>query len=849
MLKKLVITQVSFMAFNPSSKLFNDCDLKIMFNKHEGFYIKREDFIRETNMEEKAQVGYLNNEFTYLLIMVSPTRKDYNLVGCKSEQMAKKLLSAIILSNRLLELKALSTEMNYMLNPYYLEYIINSSNNEVFFFKMKPSMVTNSEEEMFVKFFLSKGEFIENLEIEGFGSTLNEVEKISTVIVSSPQQQFQRLYLRDCKISDEGFASFGRAIRHSSYLTELWLDCLEITDNSLKELSGLWQYTPFLEEVHITRCKNLKGEHYFGGFLSSVATGLSLKLLDLSRNSFSEVIIGPLVNEFLCVENLEVKKLDLSYNVFTPRDNWTLFQLYLKSPMKSCTQLVLAPYPIHEAYFSHLTTGKKFNTIVFERVSLTSGAKTKILSNEDLMVCKDIFEEINQCLLFQKTIEEVLAVCKRIHDLPFEFPPQYVERLSEMLREHISTTYNAEDYYGFSVIYECAQILGVSRSDSNRKQDSMMVKSDQTSQEINKLMNFKFEENKLNILLADLVQKVINLDIRGSGVDLLLYLKDLRDKYVMSYISKRIDQIQVENEMMESEPYYILESNETLEERSRFIDEKNLVQVIGAHPKTSDYLKISELTRATLIKEYEHCTTGSDIVTRSFLEKVCMYLVSPKNVNYLIQFKADVLGFVTKALLFYKHDLSQKTSLVIGGSKKVPYLMKLKNVEARMHNDHFKPLNVYLDDEKRLQEKLKSNLQSQSSSVGFTNIASQKDFLSPVTGIACASIQKVDMGLLNREYTEGMFITSVIFTLLENDFLHNEGPTIALLTKVVNIVREGDIKGIYPSKYFLSSELLLQLLKILNSSDNLSHNQMRNGNLSLTFSSWSFEFLFQFSLF
>lgn len=655
--------------------------MKIIFNRHDGFFIPREEFIKHTNMVDKEQVGYLSNDYKYLLILVSLAKKEYHLIGCRSEDRAKRLLAAVALANRYQELASESRRMGYPLNPYYLEFIVNLCNVDDVTFVIRPSMVSNDKEELFIKHFVSKGEFIEKLQVENFEMKELELEKVALVVISVPQQQISSLTISNCQITDEAMSNFGRALRHNSYLKVLCLDRLQITDKSLKFFTGLWQYIPFLDELKITGCKQIKGEQYLAGFLNSITTSLNLKLLDLSKNSLSEINTPVLVEELMNVKNLLITKIDLSYNCFTSRDNWTLYQYYLKSPMKNTTELCLAPYPIHEDYFSAITQEKKFSTIVFERISLSDENKRKVLTNEDLAVCRELAEEVNQCVLFQKTIEDIQSVCRSIKSLDFDFPPQYVERLAELVRELVTASSVAEDFYAFNICFECSRMLDVNKSDSRSRFLSLKIKFDQLTEDVNRLLNFRYQEVKINTVLQELIAKVINLDVRGPGVDLLLLIKDKRDAIIAEYSQKGIDGNYIENEMMETEPFFILESNETLEERSKFLNDKIISQMLGCHPKFADYEMISQLQKAVLLRDYLAVEGGgfestSDIVLKTYQDRVMFLLVTPKERMFVNKFRPDSLICMTKALMFWRWSMASKSFNFIDTRDKAAYLCK-----------------------------------------------------------------------------------------------------------------------------------------------------------------------------
>ena len=55
------------------------------------------------------------------------------------------------------------------------------------------------------------------------------------------------------------------------------------------------------------------------------------------------------------------------------------------------------------------------------------------------------------------------------------------------------------------------------------------IKCGQMTEDVQRLMNFQYQEMKLNNMLNDLVNSAINHDVRGSGIDLLYYIKEARD--------------------------------------------------------------------------------------------------------------------------------------------------------------------------------------------------------------------------------------------------------------------------------------------------------------------------------
>ena len=157
----------------------------------------------------------------------------------------------------------------------------------------------------------------------------------------------------------------------------------------------------------------------------------------------------------------------------------------------------------------------------------------------------------------------------------------------------------------------------------------------------------------------------------------------------------------VETEMMENEPFYILESNETLEDRSKFLDDKQLNQVLGSHPKLADYQKISlEYPRSQLVKEYAESSPSSDIVYKAFIDRLMFLLVNPREKLFTYRFKPDVLLSFAKAIIIYRWNLSNKSSRGLNTVQRIDYICKVRNPTRDAEEKCFKPVAQFVDDEK-----------------------------------------------------------------------------------------------------------------------------------------------------
>ena len=80
-------------------------------------------------------------------------------------------------------------------------------------------------------------------------------------------------------------------------------------------------------------------------------------------------------------------------------------------------------------------------TFKFVRNKLFSEEKRHLLTEQDLVTIRELGEEIQQAILNQKTVESIESLTKRIQQLEFDFPPQYVEKLRELLKDLLNVSY------------------------------------------------------------------------------------------------------------------------------------------------------------------------------------------------------------------------------------------------------------------------------------------------------------------------------------------------------------------------------------------------------------------------
>ena len=534
-------------------------------------------------------------------------KKTFHLIGSKTEQEARTLTKAIQLANRYLEMVQIAQEAKIELSPAYLNWIVQSCNAGLKFFEIKPEMIVGkiSKEFGLLKHFVMNSDMVEFLSFKGYDMSKGEISKITSLVVSLPQTQIKGFRFVNCKFGDESLPEIGRAIKHNGYLEYLEIDKCKISDKSLRFFSGLWQYVPFLEFFCLKNCPGIKGEIYFTSFLEKMVNDLQLKYLILSHNSLSEKVSNFLLDELFTIDNGTLEILDLSYNDFTPRENWMIFQKYLKCEMKKHCDLIMEPYPPNEVYYHSINPDQLSSTIELERIDINNGKKKRhLLTKNEVNKIKEIREELNVNIFEKKSIESIFKLCKVIHDLDHDFPPQYVELATKHLREVIFTSEDIGDHYSFFHAKESCLMIGMNKKDILPKKLAIKNKTESFAQQLTRLLNFQIPETQANVILDELVLKAIKRDYRGTAIDLLFFLKTKRDQRVNQLLMEKMDAAKIELRLMQKDPFFILEHDKEFADSSYHISKETLDKTdnLGLHHALINYEEIANLRRDKIVQ-------------------------------------------------------------------------------------------------------------------------------------------------------------------------------------------------------------------------------------------------------
>ena len=522
-------------------------------------------------------------------------------------------------------------------------------------------MMTSSKSFQLLRHFVKQSELVEHLSFKNFEMTKEQIEKITALIVTLPQTQVKSFRFLRCNFTDDNLPYIGRAIKHNGYLEFLKIESCNITDKSLRFFAGLWQYVPFLEYFSLTHCPGVKAEIYFSSFLEKIVVDLQLVELDLSHNSLTEKISTFLIDELFTVKNLPLKTLNLSYNDFTPHENWKVYQIFIQSTIHETCDLIMEPYPINIQYFDRISKSQKSTTLELLRGDIKKRQfKRMLLSKQEISKCKEVKEELNLSILAKKPLEQLFNLCKTIHDLEHSFPVQYVENATLYMRETMIQAESLEDYYSFYHAKEGALMIGMNRKDIEPKANVMKNTTDIFTQKLTRIFSFQIPENQINSDLEKLIDIAMKRDYRGDAIDLLLYLKHKRDEKVNELITRNIDSNYIELKLMQKDPFYILKNDEDFKANCKKLVTAGITveTIISLHQAWVDYEKVSQITKDKLtlmVEEFDYTLERlMDKLEKTRFERT-KFMLADSDTHEFDICEQDILLRISKTVCIYRH--------------------------------------------------------------------------------------------------------------------------------------------------------------------------------------------------
>lgn len=394
--------------------------------------------------------------------------------------------------------------------------------------------------------------------IEGKQQDEHAALNASHLLLQFPRNQLRELCLYNTSMDDDVFKEFKDSIKHNAHIQRLELNGAHFTDRIFHEMKDAFESIPFLTYLVISHCTKIKGREHLKLFLQKINENLILETLDLSHNSMSESCFSILEDEIFLVENSDIKTFNFSYNNLTTKQSWNLFQLWKTHPRAETLRMIIEPYPLYNAYLGELFYDREQQDVVLLRTTTMGGHKDKHLKCKDMIKLDEIFEQIKDISLGKHDVEFIYDLCHTITHLNFEIPPQKLDRLCCCIRERLSVGILNSDLYCSSILEKSGGYLGQSGDRLDPELEKVHEIATAWEQECTKFFNLDFPEDFLNLVLDDLVKRAWQNDIRGTMVDTLQYVKELRDTKVNENQAAGLNPDELEQELRQLEPMFQL---------------------------------------------------------------------------------------------------------------------------------------------------------------------------------------------------------------------------------------------------------------------------------------------------
>ena len=216
----------------------------------------------------------------------------------------------------------------------------------------------------------------------------------------------------------------------------------------------------------------------------------------------------------------------------TTKQSWNLFQIWKTHPRAESLNLIIEPYPLYSPYIGEHFYDKKQLDVVLLRTTTMGGKKAKHLKCADMIKLDEIFNEIKEISLGKHSVEFIKDLCHDITHLHFEIPPQKLDRLCSCIRERLTSGINHTDLHSSALLEKAGGFLGLHHDNLDPELVKVHEVATSFDAEIEKFFNLDFPEDFLNLVLDDLCNRAWQNDIRGTMVDTLFAMKDIRDAKV-----------------------------------------------------------------------------------------------------------------------------------------------------------------------------------------------------------------------------------------------------------------------------------------------------------------------------
>jgi hypothetical protein len=168
----------------------------------------------------------------------------------------------------------------------------------------------------------------------------------------------------------------------------------------------------------------------------------------------------------------------------------------------------------------------------------------------------------------------------------------------------------------------------------------------------------------MNVVLDELVESSIKRNYRGPAIDMLFWLKWKRDMVSNKLLKKRIDGNKIELELMQKDPFFMLNYDDDFAEKTRdvqsYYNKKN--DYLGIHLSWVPYEMVSSLTKNDLLNIINDVSRMDHVditeIPQNKLDRCKFLLAEPETPEYE-EFKTDNLLKIARCVMIYRYKKSE----------------------------------------------------------------------------------------------------------------------------------------------------------------------------------------------
>lgn len=129
-----------------------------------------------------------------------------------------------------------------------------------------------------------------------------------------------------------------------------------------------------------------------------------------------------------------------------------------------------------------------------------------------------------------QTVESIEDLAHRISDFPFNLPPSSIKRYIKYISDKLNEALFIRDHYAVRYILMAFRRLNVDFSGYLPRLKKVEHRDEIMEGNIEKIINFEVDENKINNMLDEMVREGLRLYLEGNAIEALYYLKYCRDR-------------------------------------------------------------------------------------------------------------------------------------------------------------------------------------------------------------------------------------------------------------------------------------------------------------------------------